>query len=818
MSLLFQADSPLSRSWLVFSLLASFLVLTPSAIGQASEREAFFESRIRPLLSSNCYTCHTDLQTSGLRLDSRESILKGGSRGPAIVSGRPEESLLIKAIIYTDETLKMPPPGKLAQQDIADLVKWVKEGAFWPEAPTELLAAVSESSEYLISPEQRAFWSFQPPAKHPVPDVKLKGWARNPIDNFILAKLEEKGLKPAPGADKRTLIRRASYDLIGLPPTPEETEAFLADPSPTAFAKLIDRLLASAHYGERWGRHWLDLVRYADSAGDSADYPVPQAYLYRNYVINSFNKDKPYDQFIREQIAGDLLPGQTEAQRWERVVATGYLAIARRFSVRPERNMHLTIEDTIDNVGKSFLGLSVRCARCHNHKYDPISSKDYYALYGVFDSTRYPFAGSENIQEQQDLISRLPQSKVDVILKPFRAELRALDEQMKELEEERKTALAQTGERPATARTPDEIKAEIKKLKKLRKPILAKMPDLEMTFAVAEGTPHNARVQIRGDPKKLGEEVPRRFLQILGGQDLPSWARGSGRLQLAEWLSDRQNPLTARVMVNRIWQHHFGKGIVATPSNFGRRGAAPTHPQLLDYLALQFIESGWSIKAMHRRIMLSQTYQLASNGDASNARADADNKLLWKFNRRRLDAEAIRDSLLMISGELDTTMGEAHSFPHQGTWGFTQHKPFVDVYETKRRSVYLMTQRIQKHPYLSIFDGADTNSSTAGRLVTTTPIQALFMMNSAFVHERADHLARGLIAEVPETPRRIDRAHRMALGRPARPEELRKAEHYLKQARKKLAAAGTPVSELYTQALASYLRALLSSNEFLFVD
>ncbi|MGI8785972.1 MAG: PSD1 and planctomycete cytochrome C domain-containing protein [Acidobacteriota bacterium] len=877
--------------------------------GQEPEKADFFESRIRPLFSTNCYTCHTGAQSGGLRLDSRQSILTGGGRGPAIALGKPEESLLIKAVTHKHETLRMPPPGQLSETEISDLEKWIRDGAVWPESPEEffvarvrpvlqanclachgdppqgglrldsraavlkggvsgpaakpgdpegslLMRAVRHSdakitkmppagslsereitdlaqwirsgvawsdtgtaaSGYVITPEQRAFWSFQPPRRHDLPKLRTAGWARTPVDHFILARLEEKNLRPAPGAERRTLIRRATFDLLGLPPTPEEVEVFLADQSPDAYAKLIDRLLASPHYGERWGRHWLDLVRYADSAGDSSDYPIPQMRLYRDYVIDSFNRDKPYDQFIREQLAGDLLPAGSEPERWDHTVATGYLASARRFSVRPERNMHLTIEDTIDNLGKSFLGLSVGCARCHDHKYDPIPAKDYYALYGIFDSTRYPFAGSENVREQRDLVTRLPKSEVDALLKPHREELAPIDEQIKQLEEERTAAQNRTGTAPAGARTPDQLKSEIDKLQKLRKPILAKMPQLETAFAVVEGPPHDVRVQLRGEPRNLGEDAPRGFLQILGGQRLPAGLPASGRLQLAEWLADRSNPLTARVMVNRIWQHHFGKGLVASASDFGRRGTAPTHPELLDYLALRFVEEGWSIKKMHRLLMLSQVYRIASDGDARNAAVDPGNELLWKFNRRRLDAESIRDSMLRISGQLEARPSGEHPFPPPLNWSYTQHKPFAAVYDSRQRSVYLMTQRIQKHPYLSIFDGADTNLSTAERGATVTPIQALFVMNSEFVHEQAGHLARRLTTEFPDFRSRVDGAHRALLSRPARREEIVRAEQHLSNARVKLAPGPTPASQLSEQALASYVRALFASNEFLFVD
>ncbi|MGH9631883.1 MAG: PSD1 and planctomycete cytochrome C domain-containing protein, partial [Bryobacteraceae bacterium] len=772
-----------------------------------------FTAKVHPVFKTSCFACHLDSQQGGLRMDSREALLKGGKSGPAIVPGEPEKSLLIETVRYSHERLKMPPVKKLPEDQIENLVKWVKLGAVWPDA-----TSAAAPDEYKITPEQRAFWAFQLVKDPPVPAVQKKDWARNAIDHFILARLEKEKLMPAETAGKRTLIRRASYDLTGLPPTPEEVKAFLADESPDAFEKVVDRLLASPHYGERWGRHWLDLVRYADTAGDSADYPVPQAFRYRDYVIDSFNADKPYDQFIREQIAGDLLPAGSEEERWEKIVATGYIASSRRFSVRPERNMHLTIDDTIDNLGKTFLGLTVACARCHDHKYDPISSKDYYALYGIFQSTRYPFAGSENDQFQKDLVLRMPQQKADAILKPYMEKLAPIEERLKTLEEERKQFRFKEDKGD---RTVEQINAEIKAAKAERMPIAMTVPLLEKAYAVSEGKPENARVFKRGDPKTPGDEVSRRFLQILGGQQAPADSDGSGRLQLAEWIADQENPLTARVMVNRIWQHHFGAGIVGTPSDFGKRSEPPAHPELLDYLAARFIESGWSIKAMHRLMMLSRAYQLSSDGPAANLEADPGNKFLWKFNRRRLSAEEIRDSFLLLSGEIETRRSGPHPFPHQAQWSFTQHKPFAAVYESNSRSVYLMTQRIQRHPYLSIFDGADNNVSTAERLITTTPIQALYMMNSQFVHERTQAYAEKLTRAFPDVRERLQRAHWDALSRPLSAEEMSKAENYLEKAHTELASLEKPDMPAYRYqyiALASYLRALLSSNEFIYVD
>jgi cytochrome c553 len=388
---------PIARRRLApFCALLAILLSARHLSAQSAEAEQFFESKVRPLLANNCYACHTGAQSGGLRLDSRAAILKGGKSGPAVVPGKPDESLLIQVTRQTHARIKMPPGDKLEDSEVADMAKWVSTGAVWPDSVTSPSAPSGPAGGgYQITAQQRAFWSFQPVRKPSAPAARLPEWSRNPIDAFILAKLDEKRLRPSPRASKIVMIRRATYDLTGLPPTPDEIDAFLADHSPDAFANVVERLLASPTYGERWGRYWLDVARYADTAGDASDYPIPQAYLYRDYVIAAFNRDKPYNQFLREQLAGDLLPAASEAARWEHTIATGYLALARRFNVNPLQNMQLTIDDTLDNLGKTILGITIACARCHDHKFDPIANRDYYALYGIFQSTQYPFPGSE---------------------------------------------------------------------------------------------------------------------------------------------------------------------------------------------------------------------------------------------------------------------------------------------------------------------------------------------------------------------------------------------------------------------------------------
>ncbi len=871
----------------------------------------FFEKKIRPVLSENCYMCHsTKLKKpqGGLVLDSIEGMLKGGDSGkPAVVPGDPEKSQLIQAIRYTDPKLQMPPVEKLSDQVIKDFEEWVKMGA---PAPRSSSSKTSINQPNYNFEEARKFWSFQP-VKDPLPpSVKDRAWVKSPIDQFILARLEEKGLKPVSDADKRTLIRRATFDLTGLPPTPGEIEDFLKDDSPSAFNKVVDRLLASPAYGEKWGRHWLDIVRYADTAGDNSDFPVPSAYRYRNYVIDSFNRDKPYDQFVREQIAGDLLPVENrdaegaEIEKNEKIIATGYLAMSRRFGSR-NKEVNLTIDDTIDNLGKTFLGLSVSCARCHDHKFDPIPARDYYALYGIFNSSRYSFAGCEIYPSPTDHVPLTSGEKAERLIK-WQRELAGLDDMVERLKVERVVAARnkalkekeakETADKPnvtkagqrendnsaqsqekaavksetkpktyadvdrladydrdaensrtaqASKRMPEDVDADMQRVKARLADLKARMPAVEKAYAVVEGG-HvvNARIHRKGDPKSQGDEVQRGFLTILSegaGQQLPAGHQGSGRDLLARWIADAKNPLTARVTVNRIWGYHFGKGLVQTPNDFGTRGKAPTHPELLDWLAARFIEEGWSIKKIHRKIMLSHVYQLASRAEragergsgragdvkrvsssarlfAAHAAIDVNNDYLWRFNRRRLEAEEIRDAVMMVSGALDRTMGGEHPFPPETTWRYTQHEQFFAVYDTNRRSVYVMQQRLKKHPFFELFDGADTNATTDSRAQSITPVQALFLMNSPMMHELSEHFAVRIGMAYDSIGDRIDYAFRLAYGRPASPEEIREAQAYFQQTRMELQSGQTPLDQLNRKALASYLRVVLSSNEFLYVD
>jgi hypothetical protein len=825
------------------------MVITTSTAGAAETPPAgveFFEKNVRPLLVERCYECHS-AQSKKLKgkllVDTREGLLKGGETGPAVVPGDVEKSLLIQAVRYSHEDLQMPPKEPLTKAQIAAFEQWVKMGAPDPRvggAATATVAATQSAPSYDFA-KAKEFWSFKPVKMPTIPAVRNTASCVNDVDRFLLAKMEEKGLTPVAPAERQALIRRVTYDLTGLPPTPQDVEAFLADASPNAFANVVERLLASKAYGEKWGRHWLDVVRYADTSGCNSDYPVPDLYRYRNWVINAFNADEPYDQFLKEQLAGDQLPAADVEDRNRKIIATGYLANARRFGSR-NNEFHLTIEDTIDNLGKGMLGLSISCARCHDHKFDPIPTTDYYGLYGIFASTRYAFPGTEIYHHAKDLVALGGPEDVKKLaawaeklaelddhyenLVRERDKLAAAEKHARELagkpepaeEDDTKAPAAAPATKPAV-RTSRDVKREMQAILAEQKKLEANPPKVEKAYAVSEGKViADTKVQLKGEPGKLGPVTPRGFLTILGGQKLPPDEKGSGRRELAEWIADPANPLTARVMVNRIWLGHFGKGIVQSPNDFGVRGQRPTHPELLDFLAAKFVENGWSIKSMHRLIMSSRAYQLAATDDAKNAAIDFGNDYLWRANPRRLSAEEIRDSILALSATLDTSMPGPHPFPPETEWKFSQHKPFVADYPSDHRSVYLMQQRIRKQPFLATFDGADTNAPTGVRPTSTTAVQALWMMNDPFVYAQSDTFAARVMAMAADDRGRIDGFYRLTLGRAAHSEEIEDALDYVRQCAAKLADAGVTPEARARGAMASFARVIFASNEFLFLD
>ncbi len=821
----------LLRGFLAAAMLAVVSQVSTAADDEAGPRarDTFFELKIRPVLAGTCFKCHGGEKTSAeLRVDAREALLKGGDTGPAIEPGDPEKSLLIKAIRRGSEDLQMPPDSPLREDVVKDFERWVKEGAHWPARDT------SKPDPFA----QQRHWAFQPVPPVKVPDDPT-GWSANEVDRFIHARwggrrhedaLADKSpvtpptnsastsgrnsvmLTPAPPADKRTLLRRVYFDLIGLPPTPDEMSAFLADDSPEAYPRVVEKLLESPHYGERWGRHWMDVVRYADTAGDNADYPIPEIRLYRDYIIDAFNTDKPYDQFVREQIAGDILAADGPREKFtERVVATGFLALSRRYATAPYELWHLSLEDTIDTVGRSFLGLSLRCARCHDHKFDPVTTADYYALYGIFSSTKFPYAGSEEFQSQKfprkEFQSLLPPDEAAPIIEQHRQRVAAIKEKIARLEKIKDAKKEET----------DRLKVLRAELLGLERPGLP--PNLPCAYAVADGPVADAKIQLRGEPSQPGETVPRGVPKFLEGNEPPGFPKdASGRRQLAEWLTRPDHPLTARVMVNRIWQGHFGKGIVNTPSNFGMRGDPPSHPELLDWLAKRFVDSGWSIKTIHRLIVLSNTYRMSSENDPHDASLDPGNEWYWRFDRQRLDAEAMRDAMLAASGELDLQRPGVHPFPPITQWNWTQHTPYKAVYPSNHRSVYLMTQRLQRHPYLALFDGPDTNTSTESRTSSVVPLQALFFMNSEFMRTTSEAFATRLIHASNDPRERVSLALQLAYARPPAEAEQERAVKYVAAYRDELARAGTPAERLDLEAWASYARTILTANEFRYVD
>lgn len=774
------------------------------------EELAFFEKRIRPVLVNRCYECHSETSddlAGDLLVDSRATIRKGGTNGPAVVPGDVEKSLLIEAIRYKNDDLQMPPDEPLSAEEIADFERWVAMGA--PDPRTSATKYVGKPIDIAAA---RQFWSLQPITKPPLPAVSDAAWPSNDIDRFILAKLEEHGMTPAADAEKRALLRRATYDLTGLPPTPAEIDAFLADDSQQAFARVVDRLLDSSRYGERWGRHWLDVVRYADTAGDNSDYPVPQMHRYRDWVIDAFNRDLPYDEFVRDQLAGDLRGGATDDERYRRIIATGYIANARRFGSRvDDYPQHLTIEDTIDNLGRSFLGTTLSCARCHDHKFDPIPTRDYYALYGIFQSTRYPWPGIELDKRQRDFVPLVPEAErlaAEQNLAAWQKEQSRLDKDVDKLKEELKKTKDQEKEA---------IEAKLKDAERIAKEHRDERMTFETAYAVADASsPGDAVIQVKGDPTQPGDVVPRHFLTVLGRQELPEDCETSGREQLAEWIVGEENPLTARVMVNRIWQHHFGRGIVPTPNDFGKQGKPPTHPELLDFLAVSFRESGWSIKSMHRLIMLSHTYRQSTFRDDAAIASDPANEWLSGSPRRRLDAESIRDTLLALGENLDFSPAGPHPFPPSHSWNFTQHNPFKAVYDTNHRSVYLMTQRIQRHPFFAIFDGADPSASTPTRTTSTTPLQALYLLNDPFVHEQSRRVAERVMHHTADDERRVDFAYQLLFARPASADEIEIAQSFLSRAKALLQDAAA--DQIEEEAWSACLRSLFRLNEFVYLD
>jgi hypothetical protein len=954
-----EGSAPATRRFWI-SCIGFFLVLTGPAI--ADEGTDFFEAKVRPVLVENCYKCHAGKKVmAGLSLDARASILQGGDNGPAIVPGAPEKSLLLKAVGYGDPDLRMPPKGKLPEAVIADLAEWVRKGAPWPDDAANQKAA--KVGDFNLK-ERARHWSLQPLTHPAVPKVKDAAWPASPVDFFILAKLEEKGLAPAPPADRRTLIRRVTFDLIGLPPTPAEIETFLKDDSPQAFATVVERLLSSPHYGERWARHWLDLVRFAETYGHEFDPNIPEAWRYRDYVIHALNADLPYDQFVREHLAGDLLPSPRRhpAEKYnESVLGTGFwwLGEEKHSPVDSRTDQADRIDNQIDVLGKAFLGLTLACARCHDHKFDAVSTKDYYALAGLLQSSRQDWAfiddpavrgpplrrlreildqirallparapapcvpkgapytvyadfgkdawahwfrtgeafgdrptepgdvmlraGSEPIAVPPGLAHsgalspalqgtlRSPtftiahkhihylvagrQTKVNLILnglqliqEPIYGKLTfALNNDS--LHWHTQDVAMWLGQRayvevlddgpgyaavaavvfsdsfappalptPPTAADPPpspEVRKKVQALAAEFRQVEASLPPPRRALATADGSPVDESVFIRGNAKTLGPVVPRRFLEVFGGDRVPAPPGGSGRLELARQMTDpARTPILPRVMVNRLWKHHFVDGIVRSPDDFGVLGQPPTHPELLDFLAGEFVKGGWSLKNMHRMMVLSRAYQMASRADPQADAADADNKLLHRMPIRRLEAEAIRDAMLAVSGRLDPTLYGPSVMPHLTPFMVGRGRPTIGgpLDGAGRRSLYLNVRRNFLTPMFLAFDYPTPFSTMGRRSVSNVPAQALTMMNNPLVLQQAELWAKRTLAQAGQTPRqRVHHMYEEALGRPPTEAEASAALAFLhEQAR------------LYSpdeaRAWADLAHVLFNVKEFIFIN
>ncbi len=927
--------------------------LVPTPVGSE-----FFENKIRPILANNCFTCHTTSQMAGLRLDSKAAILKGGETGPAIVPGDPDKSLLIQAVKQTG-TLKMPKGGHLKASEIEDLVAWVKMGAPWPDLEPAAAPMAQAGVEFNVTAEQRQFWSFRPLEKPQPPAVKDKKWAQTDVDRFVLAKLESKGLKPVKLADKGTLLRRATIDLTGLPPTQEELDAFEKDKSSGAFAKVVDRLLASPRYGERWGRHWLDVARYAEDDVRGLDpqgrgyMPFNGAYVYRDWVINAFNEDLPYDRFVKAQLAGDQMDPKS---RDKMIAGLGFLGQAPWWwdQAEPVQGRADERNERIDAVTRGFLGLTVQCARCHNHKYDPISQKDYYGLGGVFASTtytEYPRVSEsqvkayrekekqiEALEEEKSEFSRESSDQLAQILAhqtskyvmgawrvigkpkmteaevaekdkldpevlqrwvkylqrpqasyPYLNDFKAMiangggtEEQAKFLAHDIENVVLKTmadaakikddnetikakndvpkhinmNAKPNEFETKDqfcpgcdlELKALPTEQAKLYQELFRSEEELadeqrpvpgvfrfygyalerqlgatwkehiesldsriegmqkslpkEFPFVHGVGDktkPVNLQLNIRGNPNSLGDVVPRRFVQVLSREpDGDKFLEGSGRLELATKIV--QSPLAARVIVNRVWKWHMGSGIVDTPDNFGKVGDKPSDPELLEYLASTFTEEGMSIKKLNREIMLSATYQLSSDEDEANQEKDPANRFYWHFNRQRMDAESLRDSILSVAGTLDLkdTSGPSTDFGPDNT----------------RRTVFSKVSRYRLDNYLQVFDFPNPSVTAEQRFSTNVPLQRLYFMNNPFVFLQASKLAARIYVKSTDEER-ITEAYRILFLRKPTAQEMQLGLSFLKANPEK---PGHEVVGEPPTAWKEYARALLSSNEFEFVN
>lgn len=797
---------------------SAFAIEAPSKHDPA--KIEFFERKIRPLLVENCYNCHSaDNGGKGeLRVDDRHGLIEGGRRGPAIKPGEPGDSLLIQAVRHKGG-LEMPPKKQLSDEQIADLEQWIRDGAAWPsiELPESLGKSKPEYDKL-----RKEHWAWQPLGDAVPPQVRDEGFVFNEVDRFILAALDQKGLRPVGDADKLSLIRRVTFDLTGLPPTPDEVTKFVDDTSATAFETVVDRLLKSSAFGERWARHWLDVARYGESTGSARNVPYPHAWRYRDYVIDSFTSDKPYNQFIQEQIAGDLLPANSPTQKAEQLVATGFLALGvkdvnQRFKVRFTMD---NIDEQIDTVSRSVLGLTVSCARCHDHKFDPVPTEDYYALAGIFHSSdlcagvRSKMGGGGlDYYDTSMLLNVGTDSKPD----PNAAE--KIEEAKKAFETARTEFQAIQGKPEGMALSPNgrpKQQMARQKMNRLQQELTALTDPAaqgQVAYGVREGKQiGDTEIRIRGEAEKRGPFAPRGFLSLLQFADQPKVnPLQSGRLELAHWLTSNSNPLTQRVIVNRIWQHLFKDGIVTSVDNFGVNGDLPSHPELLDYLAKRFVQDGWSVKRLVRTVVLSHTYRLSAESNESNSSVDPANRLVWRHSPRRLEAEELRDAMLAVSGKLNAARPEASPVKdfkviEMRNNGNEARRIGEQASVSTHRSVFLPLIRGVTPRSLEVFDFAEQGMVTGSRDSTTVPTQALYLLNDPFVRRQALALAERLVQNVElNDSDRLNLAYRLTLGRIATSGEVDRANNYLAEielatrqilvARADAAAQKTPAGE-----------------------
>ena len=793
-------------------LLSAVLSADNGAAAPTAEQVKFFETSVRPVLVEHCHKCHGEKkQWASLRLDSRDAVLRGGDSGPAVVPGKPAESLLIRAVKHDEDVSAMPEDGKLSDRQIADLVRWVEMGVPYPE-PVKTAGRTRDKNH----------WAFQPPAAQPLPAVKNAAWLKSAVDAFVLARLEAASLSPAAAADKGTLIRRVTFDLTGLPPTPEEIEKFLAADEPDAFERLVDRLLASPAYGERWGRHWLDVARYADSNGLDENVAHGNAWRYRDYVVASFNRDKPFDRFIVEQLAGDLLPAEGQQQRHEQLIATGFLAIGPKVLAEvDEAKMQMDIiDEQIETTGRALMGMTFGCARCHDHKFDPVDTADYYGLAGIFKSTR----AMENYKKVAKWHENpLPSPEADAIKAEYDAKVKAQQQAIGALVAK---ADEQVRKEKAGAALPDKLeplygeatKAELKKMRDELTTLEKNPPELPSAMGTTEDQVMDVAIHIRGNPLKLGDVVPRHTPPVMRGPSPPQFgSSGSGRLELAQWLADPQHPLTGRVIVNRAWRWHFGHGIVRSVDNFGLLSEPPTHPELLDWLARRLTDSGWSLKGLHRLLVNSSTYQQSSVPANATLAADPENRLFGRANVRRLEAEEFRDALLAVGGQLDRTFGGSLLTVKNRGYFFDHTSKDLTDYNSRRRTLYLPVVRNNVYDVLQLLDFPDPAIPSGDRSASTVAPQALLMLNSDLVMQSADELAARLVRESDSDEQRLARLYWLAYGRQATVAERSASVAFLADVEKSLAASEPDAARRRQQAWAALCQTVVAANEFIYV-